>query len=217
MEQLQFTPTTVDRIVTVGVDIQNDFITGSLAVNGAEDTIEPMNNLLAYTRENDGTVALTRDWHPETTAHFDTWPVHCVENTNGADFHSNLDRQPEDVIISKGTSLVDDGYSGFEGVANDGTTLEQLIQPRSTRERVGVLLGGLATDFCVKATMLNGLRTFEAIDNVHFALIQDTIRGVELQPGDTEKALQEMKESGAIMTDTTAVLTGEVFTVERNN
>ena len=217
MEKQSITPITVDRIVTIGVDIQNDFITGSLAVADAESTIEPMNHLLDYTRAQDGTVALTRDWHPETTAHFDTWPVHCVEETEGADFHPNLSRHSEDIIISKGTSQIDDGYSGFEGTAEDGATLEALIRPRTLRERVGVQMGGLATDFCLKATALDGLRIYKNTPNVYIAVATDTARGVDLTPGDSVRAIEEMKESGAIMTDTTALLAGEIFTVERTN
>ncbi len=217
MEKQPQTPIAVDRLVTIGVDIQNDFITGSLAVNEGAEVVRPMNDVMHYTREQDGVVTLTRDWHPESTAHFDTWPVHCVEQTEGAALHPELDQQPEDIIISKGTSQIDDGYSGFEGQADDGTTLEQLIQPKTLRERVGVLIGGLATDFCVKATMLDGIREFKDTPNVHFALIQDAVRGVDLQPGDSEKALQEMATNGAIFTQSEAVLANEVFVVERNN
>lgn len=217
MEKQPQTPIAVDRLVTIGVDMQNDFINGSLAVPEAEAAIEPMNRLLDYTRTNNGTVALTRDWHPHTTAHFDKWPVHCVEETVGADFHPQLNRDPSDIIISKGTSQIDDGYSGFEGAADDGTTLESLIRPRTARERIGVQMGGIAADFCLKDTALDGLRTYRDNSNVYIAVATDTTRGVNLAPKDGEKALKEMKENGAIMTDTTAMLAGEIFIIERNN
>lgn len=216
MEKTSHTPTSIDRIVTIGVDIQNDFITGSLAVPEAEEILRPMNDLLAYTRAHSGTVALTRDWHPKNTKHFDVWPVHCVAGTDGAAFHDSLDVAASDVIISKGTSHVDDGYSGFEGVADDGQTLEQLLQPQTTRERVGVLLGGLATDYCVKATVLDGLRAFSSNQNVQFALAVDAVRGVDIQPSDSQAALDEMQANGVRFVTHDEVLEGRVFRVERS-
>ncbi len=97
-----------DRLVTVGVDIQNDFCPGgSLAVPEGDQVIEPMNNVLRYTRESGGQVVLTRDWHPETTPHFDKWPVHCVAETEGAAFHPDLNVKESDIIINKGTGQTD--------------------------------------------------------------------------------------------------------------
>ena len=81
--------------VLIVVDMQNDFIDGSLAVAEAEQIIEPVNSIADEIREHDGTVVFTRDWHPEKTPHFEKWPVHCVANTRGADFHKDLNIQPE--------------------------------------------------------------------------------------------------------------------------
>ena len=80
--------------IFVGVDPQNDFIDGSLAVAEAEQIIEPINSIVDEIRKHDGTVVFTRDWHPEETPHFDKWPVHCVANTRGANFHEDLNIQP---------------------------------------------------------------------------------------------------------------------------
>lgn len=209
-------PQSIDRLVTIGVDIQNDFVDGSLAVPEATRILQPMNQLLAYTRARGGTVALTRDWHPETTKHFDVWPSHCVEGTNGAAFHERLATEPSDIIISKGTSTIDDGYSGFEGMSGAGQTLEQLIRPRTPRERVGVLLGGLATDYCVKATILDGLRTFSDSPNVQFALAVDAVRGVEIAAGDSQAALNEMKKAGARFATNNEITNDQLFRVVRS-
>ena len=132
--------------IFVGVDPQNDFIDGSLAINEAEQIIKPINSIADEVRKHDGTVVFTRDWHPEKTPHFDEWPVHCVANTRGANFHEDLNIQPDDIIINKGTEQTD-GYSGWEGRSDKGETLESIITPKTPHEKVKVFLGGLATDF----------------------------------------------------------------------
>lgn len=187
------------RNVFVGVDIQNDFIDGSLAVNEGEQTVAPANAVAAAVRVSGGRVAWTRDWHPATTPHFDTWPVHCVQETEGAEFHNDLDIHEEDHIISKGMGQTD-GYSGWEGVAqNDGQTLDTLITPQP-HERVRVFIGGLATDYCVKATTLDILTRYRETNDtrVKTYLVRDAIRGVEMNDGDTQAALDAMREAGAV-------------------
>lgn len=120
--------------IFVGVDPQNDFIDGSLAVAEAEQIIEPINSIVDEIRKHDGTVVFTRDWHPEKTPHFDKWPVHCVANTIGAEFHKDLNIQPDDIIINKGTGQTD-GYSGWEGRSDKGETLESIITPKTPHEK----------------------------------------------------------------------------------
>ena len=187
------------RTVLIGVDIQNDFIDGSLAVPDGEAVVAPFNRTAEAVRRIGGTVILTRDWHPEETPHFDTfggpWPVHCVAETNGAAFHSNLAVQPQDVIISKGIGKTD-GYSGWEGVAADGQTIETIVTPATQAEKVRVFIGGLATDYCVKATAVDIARTFATDERVTTYLLRDAVRGVEVNPGDTKKALGEITDTG---------------------
>ena len=142
------------KYILIGVDPKNDFIDGSLAVAEAEQIIEPDNSIADEIRQHDGTVAFTRDWHPEETPHFNKWPVHCVANTRGADFHKDLNIQPGDIIINKGVGQTD-GYSGWEGKSETNETLESIIMPKTPHEKVKVFLGGLATDFCVKSTALD--------------------------------------------------------------
>lgn len=174
----------------VAVDVQNDFVDGSLAVSEGKAVIEPLNQLAQAVRKTMGRVAFTRDWHPATTPHFETWPVHCVAGTPGADFHPALDVRPTDLVLSKGMGQTD-GYSGIEAVARDGTTLESLI---AAHKKVRVFLGGLATDYCVKATAIDLAQI--AQNNVDVYAITDAMRGVNLQPGDSEQAIEAMQEAG---------------------
>lgn len=197
---------TYDHVVTVGVDVQNDFCPGgSLAVPDGDAVIAPLNKVMDYTRDNGGSVVLTRDWHPASTPHFETWPVHCVAETNGAEFHRDLDILPTDLIINKGTGQTD-GYSGFEGESEDHIAIaDVLLSPY--RQRIALLIGGLATDYCVKQTVLDACdlaRTIHAYDvdkKIEVYAIKDAMRAVNLQPGDEQDALNEMQRAGAhIMT-----------------
>ncbi len=199
MEQLTYHPTiTANRMVTIAVDVQKDFCGGgSLAVPHGDEVVEPMNEVMAYTRANGGTVIATRDWHPEETPHFEKWPKHCIENTEGAEFHPELDLKPEDIIISKGMNQTD-GYSGAEGISDDGQTIEQIVKPRNSKERVIVALGGLATDYCVKATVIDTANMFKDDERMTVVFIRDAIRAVNLDAEDEARAIQAMEEAGAI-------------------
>ena len=187
--------------IFVGVDPQNDFIDGSLAVAEAEQIIEPINSIVDEIRKHDGTVVFTRDWHPEKTPHFDKWPVHCVANTRGAKFHEDLNIQPSDIIINKGTSQTD-GYSGWEGKSETNETLESIIMPKTPHEKVKVFLGGLATDFCVKSTALDIAKHFKDDRRVTTYLLIDAIRAVGLTSTAEEEALSAMKEAGILAIST---------------
>lgn len=187
--------------IFVGVDPQNDFIDGSLAVAEAEQIIKPINSIADEIRKHDGTVVFTRDWHPEKTPHFDKWPVHCVANTRGADFHKDLNIQPDDIIINKGTGQTD-GYSGWEGRSDKGETLESIITPKTPHEKVKVFLGGLATDFCVGSTARDIAEHFKDDRRVTTYLLIDAIRAVGLTPTAEEEALSAMKEAGILAIST---------------
>ena len=136
------------------VDVQNDFCPGgSLAVARGDEVVAPLNKLMREFLDSAEPVFKTRDWHPAKTGHFaaygGTWPVHCVQGTSGAEFHPDLLDDPRITIISKGIDERADGYSGF-----DGTNLEQLLRDEGVDE---VWVGGLATDYCVKHTVLDAL------------------------------------------------------------
>ena len=199
-----------DRIVTIGVDVQKDFCPGgALAVTDGDQVIEPLNRLTNFTRDHNGVVIMTGDQHPDDTPHFNTWPRHCVAGTDGAHFHERLYLDSNDIIINKGMGQTD-GYSGFEGVANRGLTIENLILPKA-RERVALAIGGLATDFCVLQTVLDALKVDQREGAVRVFVPTDAVRAVNLQPGEGDHALEQMAAAGAYLTTTTAILQQEAF------
>jgi len=169
------------------VDFQNDFTPGgALAVPGG-DAIAPRLNALAESGDFDLVVA-TRDWHPPDHGSFAAqggpWPPHCVAGTAGAELHPALRTAAIDVIVDKGQDPATEGYSGFEG-----TPLAELLRERGVQE---VTVVGLATDYCVKNTALDALR-----QGFRVTVDSSAVRGVEVQPGDSERALDEVRAAGA--------------------
>jgi nicotinamidase/pyrazinamidase len=171
------------------IDFQNDFTPGgALGVNEG-DAIAPKINALASSGDYDLVIA-TRDWHPADhhsfQAHGGPWPVHCVAGTNGAQLHPDLDRTKIDITVDKGQAVDTDGYSGFEG-----TDLEAILRERGITQ---VTVVGLATDYCVKNTALDALRA-----GFQTTVDSSAARGVELQPGDSEAALAEVRAAGGVI------------------
>ena len=169
------------------VDFQNDFTPGGALAVPHGDEIADRINALAASGDFELVVA-TRDWHPADHNSFaeqgGPWPVHCVAGTEGAELHPALDRAAIDVIVDKGQDPATDGYSGF-----DGTNLGELLRERGIGE---LTIVGLATDYCVKQTALEGLRE-------GFAVTVDStaVRGVEAEPGDSRRALEQIRAAGA--------------------
>jgi nicotinamidase/pyrazinamidase len=170
------------------VDFQNDFTPGgALAVPDGHLIADRVNELAADPRFE--LVIATRDWHPEGHGSFaeqgGPWPVHCLQDSEGAELHPDLDRSRVDIVLDKGQDPGTDGYSGFEA-----TGLEELLRERGIDKLTVV---GLATDYCVKNTVLDALRA-------GFDVVVDTegVRGVEVEEGDSERALAEMREAGAL-------------------
>lgn len=195
-----------DRIVTINVDVQNDFCPGgALAVTEGNQVVAPLNELNEFTRLNGGAVVFTGDQHPTTTPHFDTWPVHCVAGTEGAALRDDLTILPEDIIVDKGMGQTD-GYSAFEGITKDGRELAELIAPINS-ERVAVLLGGLATDYCVLNSALDAVKVAPGNDDIRVYVIREAVRGVNIQADDSEKALATMAAAGVTIVDTVAEIT----------
>jgi nicotinamidase/pyrazinamidase len=177
------------RKALVVVDVQNDFCPGgSLAVADGNEVVAPLNKLMKDFLDRGEPVYKTRDWHPEKTKHFaiygGTWPIHCVQHTRGADFHPDLLDDPRITVISKGFDERADGYSGF-----DGTQLAQLLRDEGVDE---VWVGGLATDYCVKQTVIDGVH-----NGFKVKALADAMRPVNVNPDDGKKAVEEMKEAGA--------------------
>jgi nicotinamidase/pyrazinamidase len=170
------------------VDVQNDFCPGgTLAVPHGDDVVAPLNQQIEKFLARGEPVYKTRDWHPPTTKHFadygGTWPVHCVQNTSGAQFHPELKDDPRIHIISKGVGDTD-GYSAF-----DETELASKLHQQGVQELV---VGGLATDYCVKNTVLDALK-----NGFKVKALENAIRAVDLQQGDGERAIEEMRVAGA--------------------
>lgn len=180
------------------VDPQNDFFPGgALGVAGGDEIVAPVNELIA--RQGEGPVFVTRDWHPAGSVHFSArggpWPVHCVQDTEGAAFHRALKVPTVAKIYDKGTDPDDDGgYSGFDACnVASGAPLEFDLVDAGVDS---LLVAGLATDYCVKATVLDARRA--AIPTFVFL---PGIRAVELEQGDGARSLQEMVEAGAYLVE----------------
>ena len=170
------------------VDVQNDFCPGgTLAVAEGDQVVAPLNQLIEEFLKGGEPVFKSRDWHPEKTEHFaaygGTWPVHCVQNTKGAEFHPDLIDDMHIRVVSKGLGDKD-CYSAF-----DETDLALQLRRLGVEE---VWVGGLATDYCVKSTVLDALR-----QGFRVKALENAMRAVEVHPGDGERAIAEMKEAGA--------------------
>jgi len=182
----------------VVVDLQNDFAdpAGGLPVAGGQAVVPIVDDELARATAARAVVVFTQDWHPEVTPHFakdgGTWPVHCVADTWGAALHPGVSVPADARWIRKGAGG-EDGYSGFTvrdpvTAATSATGLEGLLRDAGV-ERVVVV--GLATDYCVKATALDAATLgFETV------LLTDAIAAVDLVPGDGDRAIEEMRAAG---------------------
>ena len=178
-----------DKDALIIVDVQRDFCSGgALPVPDGEKIIPTLNKYIEKFSKAGALIVATRDWHPPNHISFKDhggiWPTHCVQGTLGAEFHPDL-RLPREVkVVSKATSADKEAYSGF-----DGTSLERELKDAGIKR---VFVGGLATDYCVKSTVLDALRLgFETI------LLVDAIKGVDVNPGDSERAIGEMIKRGA--------------------
>lgn len=191
------------RTALLIVDVQNDFCAGgALAVPDGEAVVTPLNAVAAAAAQRGLRVYASRDWHPADTTHFKerggVWPVHCVAGSVGAKFHPRLVLPPSTVIIDKGDTNGVDGYSAFEGHAVDGRTL---VEDLAAHDITHLLVGGLATDYCVKASALDARRA-----GLGVTLLEDAVRGVNVQPGDAARALDAMRAAGIAVMASTDVL-----------
>lgn len=190
------------------VDFQNDFVPGgALPVAEGNRIAGPINRLLDSERFD--YVVATRDWHPPDHGSFEDsgidesawrgidppgiWPVHCVQGSHGAEFYAELKKEQIDAIVDAGYERDYDGYSGFEH-----TDLAERLKEHAVDH---VFVTGLATDYCVKHTALDGRR-----EGFEVTVVEDAIRGVEVKPGDSERAKDEMRAAGADFTTSEELL-----------
>ena len=195
------------------VDLQNDFCkNGALEVKYGDSVIPVANSLIKKFKENNDLIVATKDWHHNSHKSFAInsngkvrelgtlnglpqvwWPVHCVENTYGSEFHSKLDSNNIDKTIFKGNNPEIDSYSGFfDNGKLQKTNLDNFLKEKNIDT---LYIMGLATDFCVKFTVLDALELGYKV-----YLIEDGCRGVNLTPSSSKDAIKEMKNKGAIIT-----------------
>jgi nicotinamidase/pyrazinamidase len=172
------------------VDVQNDFCPGgALAVREGDQVVPALNRLMPLFP----VVIAGQDWHPEKHCSFKSqggpWPPHCVQGTRGAELHPGLDQSRIAHYVRKADAPERDSYSEFNGHDETGHTLDALLNKHGVKT---LYVGGLATDYCVRATVLDGLaRGYEVY------VITDAVRAVNVRPNDGEKALLEMAARGA--------------------
>lgn len=186
------------RAALVVVDVQNDFCPGgALAVARGDSIIPTLNSVISAFRESGLPVVFTRDWHPRNHCSFKeqggVWPKHCVARTPGAGFHPRLEIPKGSIIVSKGTKPDLEAYSGFQG-----TNLDRRLKRLGVEE---LLVGGLATDYCVKQTALDALKA-----GFDVRVMKDCVKGVNLSKGDSAAALRLLARRGAKLTDSSAAI-----------
>lgn len=175
----------------VVVDMQRDFMSGgALPVPEGDRIVPRLNQYIELFFKRGLPIFFTRDWHPPDHISFKEqggiWPPHCVQNTEGAMFHKDLFIPSDNrFIISKGTSKDFDAYSGFQN-----TVLDSLLKERGIRR---LFIGGVATDYCVKNTVLGAINL-----GYQVFLLAEGIKGVDVNPGDSEKAIEDMLSAGAV-------------------
>lgn len=181
-------PNATDALLIV--DVQNDFLPGgTLAVPGGDAVIPVLNSTIALFTGLSLPIFATRDWHPADHCSFRAqggpWPPHCIAGSSGAAFPAALRLPDSTVVLSKAMTPEQDAYSGFEG-----TALASLLRARGVQR---LFVGGLATDYCVLNTVLDGLK-----QGFRVVLLVDAIRAVELHAGDGDKAIEKMTGAGAV-------------------
>lgn len=194
------------------IDLQNDFCTGgALAVNDGDATIAVANRLAtAFSQRGDAVIA-SQDWHPANHGSFAAvagqppytpgelnglpqtwWPEHCIQHSHGAQFHPQLDTSFIDAVFYKGQDATVDSYSAFfDNGHRRKTELDQWLKSRNI---TALVILGLATDYCVKFTVLDALALGYQVE-----VVRDGCRGVNLAPEDSDLALAEMAAAGAVI------------------
>lgn len=175
------------------VDMQKDFCPGGkLPVRQCDKVVENLNKYIQKFLDKNLPIFASRDWHPKETSHFKNfggpWPEHCIQNTEGAKFHPALNLPDTTIIISKGMNPEEDSYSAFQGYNKKDRLFKDVLNEMNIKE---LFIGGVATEYCVKSTVLDAIT-----EGLKVKLLQDAIEGVEVNPGDINKAIKEMEKAG---------------------
>jgi nicotinamidase/pyrazinamidase len=178
------------------VDVQNDFCPGgSLAVAGGDEVVPLLNRYAEAFAAAGRLVIADRDYHPGRTTHFvqfgGAWPPHCVQGTPGAEYHPDLALPEGTVHVIKGMGAEEDAYSVFQGKAANGQSFDALLAARGISK---LYVGGLATDYCVLQTVLDARKA-----GLDVVVLEDAVRAVNVEPGDGDRALAQMREAGAVV------------------
>ena len=176
------------------VDVQNDFCPGgALPVPDGDRVVPVLSQYAEHFSRRGAPVFASRDWHPPVTRHFQAaggpWPPHCIAKSAGAAFHSELKLPETATVVTKGTDPEDDGYSAFEATDPAGRLLGDVVRSAGV---VRLYVGGLATEYCVRASVLDGLKA-----GLDVVVLLDAVRGIDVQEGDVARALDEMLRAGA--------------------
>jgi nicotinamidase/pyrazinamidase len=178
------------------VDVQNDFCPGgSLAVAGGDEVVPVLNRYAEAFAAAGRLVIADRDYHPGRTTHFvqfgGAWPPHCVQGTPGAEYHPDLALPEGTVHVIKGMGAEEDAYSVFQGKAANGQSFDAVLAARGIST---LYVGGLATDYCVLQTVLDARKA-----GLDVVVLEDAVRAVNVEPGDGDRALAQMREAGAVV------------------
>ena len=194
------------------VDIQNDFCAGgALAVPEGDSTVDVANAMIHWCLIRGDSIAASQDWHPANHGSFASqhgvkpysqgmldglpqtfWPDHCVQNTEGAELHPLLNSQHIDIVFPKGEAVNIDSYSAFyDNGHRQKTGLDEWLRGQKVSE---LIVMGLATDYCVKFTVLDALKLGYEVN-----VITDGCRGVNINPHDSAEAFMEMAAAGATL------------------
>jgi nicotinamidase/pyrazinamidase len=184
------------------VDIQNDFCpSGALGISGGDKIIPVVNKYIKIFSKSKLPIFFSRDWHLIKTIHFKKfgglWPVHCVQNTKGAAFHPELKIPKGAIIISKGMNPQEDSYSAFQAQDACGQSLGNLLKIFGAEE---IYIAGLATDYCVKYSAIDALKS-----GFKVKILKDAIQGVNIKPTDSKEALAQITAMGAKEIDLAAL------------
>ncbi len=187
-ENKEYSPSKGDALIII--DVQNDFLPGgSLAVPDGDKVVAPLNQYIKIFKKASLPIIASRDWHPANHCSFadqgGDWPPHCIADTSGAAFAKELLLPAAVPIISKAISPEKDSYSDFED-----TDLDEQLRSLGVHR---LFIGGIATDYCVLSTVLDGLQNGYSV-----FLLTDASRAVDVQPGDGDRAIEKMKRKGAV-------------------
>jgi len=186
-----------ERAALLVIDVQRDFCPGgALAVPRGDAVVPVLNRCIESAVRHGVPIYASRDWHPAVTNHFKAyggdWPPHCVQQTEGAQFHPELRLPASATLITKGDEPDTSGYSAFDGHTSTGRTLADDLRARGIDR---LYVGGLATDYCVRASVLAARG-----EGFGVAVLRDAVAAIDVHPGDADRAVTEMRQAGAELT-----------------